>query len=258
MKGTKLNTWLLALSFILVLAACRPKKLIVAPKTVDTLNIDSGMAVSAESLLAPIQKDWKYFSSKVDFEFSQDGNTNNANAHVRMYKDSLIWISAGFGFIRIMINNDSMVVLDKLNTNYRVYDKKEVAELIETPLNVTQIQNLLLGQPAFALKLYSLNFLKDSNVQILYHQEKFDTEHVISKSTLTLDSTRIDDNLTMNYASALYSSYTEVDGHNFPLKTEIFASGKKPIRLKLSYSEPDFTTELTFPFTIPSTYEKVK
>ncbi|MCC6818209.1 MAG: DUF4292 domain-containing protein [Bacteroidia bacterium] len=258
MKGFKFNTWYLIIGLALILVSCRSKKSVIAPPTVNTTIIDSGTTVTAESLLQPFQKNWTFFSAKIDFEFTQNGSNTKANAHIRMYKDSLIWISAGMGLFRIMINNDSMVILDKLNTNYRVFDKQSLSQVIDVPLNVTQIQNLLMGQPAFALKLYQLAFTPDSNLNILYHQVKFDTKHSIQRSVMTMDSTRINDNLTTNYASAVYSSYSVVDEHNLPLKIELSATGNKPIKIILEYSDADYTTELTFPFTIPNSYEKVK
>lgn len=259
MKSTKINKWHFVLLAITLITACKPKKTLVAPRQFDLVALDSLDSNSrAQFLLGPHIKDWTYFSAKIDFEFTQDNNNTKSNAHVRMYKDSIVWISAGMGLIRIMINNDSMVILDKLNNNYRVYDKKALDTLLEVPLQVGQLQNLLMGQPAYALKLYQLSFLPDSSIQIRYKQDKFVTRHMIQRSALTIDSTRIDATANSNYANALYTSYSVIDEYNFPHKISFFSTGNKPIHLDISYSDPDFTTVLTFPFAIPSNYEKVK
>lgn len=253
-----MNKWLALALLMMTAAACRPKKNIVAPPVVVVAKSDTASMMTADRLVGPTLKNWKYFQAKMDIEFTQNGSTTKVDAHIRMYKDSLIWISAGFGLYRIMINNDSMVILDKLNTSYTVYDKKTLTELLNTPLNVSQLQNILLGQPAYALKLYELKFYKDSNFSILYNQEKFLTAHTFNRQVMTIDSSRIDDNLTTNYAVAHYESYSVVDGYNMPLKVKLNATSKNPINLNIDFSDPDFTTELTFPFNIPSSYDRKK
>ncbi len=254
----RINKYLLFGVFFLSLAACKPKKQIIAPSEVVISKIDSGTTLNAESLISPNLKDWTYFSAKIDLNFSQNGSSTKADAHIRMYKDSLIWMTAGFGLYRILINNDSMVIMDKLNTSYTVYDKAALTQLLDAPLSVSQLQNILLGQPAYALKLYQLTFLKDSNIFIDYKQEKFITSHTYNKQFMTIDSTRIDDNSSSNYAHAIYSTYSVIDGHNLPTKVQLFATAKQPVSLEIDYSDADFTTALTFPFTIPSSYDRKK
>ncbi len=258
MKVQLINKSILIAIGLLTFAACKPKKQIIAPPVVKTTQLDSGVNLTAETFIGPTLKDWTYFSAKINIKFTQNGSTTPVEAHLRMYKDSLIWISAGYGLYRILINNDSMVIMDKINTSYTVYDKASLAELMDAPLTVSQIQNILLGQPAFALKFYQITFAKDSSFQIDYIQEKFVTSHAFNKQVMTIDSTRIDDNLTTNYANAIYSSYSVIDSHNLPYTVKLFATSKNPISMEIEYSEPDFTTALTFPFTIPASYDKKK
>ena len=104
---------------VILLASCAGKKNKTSGPPVVKLNIDSSIHnPTATDILSFTLKPWTYFSSKVDLEFRQnDGKKINANGSIRMYKDSLIWISAGmFGIegFRILINKDSVIILNKL------------------------------------------------------------------------------------------------------------------------------------------------
>lgn len=247
-------------ALIILFSACRPKKSVVAPPVV-VMKTDTASIMTAESMLGNTLNQWTWFSSKVELEFEQNGNTTKASAHIRMYKDSLIWVSAGmFGVegYRILINKDSMVILNKLGRSYQVMSNQSLAGLSDAPLSVTQIQNLLLGKPVFALKFYKLIFGKDSALSIQYPQQKFTTSHYYKKAFLTVDSTSIKNQSSSNFV-ANYSNYSVIDGINFPINNDISArSVNNSLRLKLEHSEVDFTTEVNFPFTIPASYEKTK
>ena len=65
--------------------------------------------------------DFKTFSAKVDVDYKGgDGKKYNVNANMRMYKDSVIWISvtAIFGIegLRAYITKDSVKILNALNS----------------------------------------------------------------------------------------------------------------------------------------------
>ncbi len=245
---------------MVLINACRPKKSVTTPPTV-TKKTDTS-SVTAESLLGSTIGNWTYFSSKIEVDFIQNGSSTKASANIRMYKDSLIWVSAGmFGIegYRVLINKDSMVVLNKLGRNYKVFNKAQLAEVSGAPLSVSQLQNLIIGKPVFALKLYALIYGKDSAVSIKNVQDKFTTAHHYNSSFYTIDSTVVKDKTTPNYAISKYNNYQVVDGINFPVKNNmIITSGSSLAELKLEFSDMDFTTALTFPFTIPSSYEKTK
>lgn len=260
-KENTMNKIAVFILLTLTFSACRSKKIITVAPTPVVLKKDSTAAITAESMLKSTLNQWTYFSSKVELEFTQNGNTTKASAHIRMYKDSLIWISAGmFGVegYRMLINKDSMVILNKLGRSYQVLSNKSLAGLSDAPLSVSQIQNLLIGKPVFALKFYQLVFGKDSALSITYPQDKFVTSHYYKKTFYTLDSTSIKDKVNSHFV-AKYDKYSDVDGINFPIKNEISAnSSNNSILLKLEHTDADFITELTFPFTIPASYEKTK
>ncbi len=260
MTGNSMNKLFficLGLSIIGV-SACKSRKNKIQPVIVPAQ--DSAIkTVTAEDLLQFTLKDWTYFSSKIDVAYKNGDNEINADVHIRMLKDSLVWIRASIIVegARILINKDSIVILDRLHKKYTVYHNQAIAGFSDVPLTVSQVQNLILAKPVYALKLYDILVNSDSRLDINYTQEKFTTSHHYGKQFYTIDTTMIKDRTTRNYAMARYQDYSLVNGHNFPLSTFVTASnGDKLINLELKFKDTDFETPLAFPFEIPSSYEK--
>jgi hypothetical protein len=245
------------------MAACKSRKnKVVTPDVVTPAADSATRTASAEEMLGFTLKDWQYFSSKIDVDYTNGDDRKSINVNIRMLKDSLVWISAGlFGMegVRVLINKDSMVVLNKLEKKYMVFRNEAIAGFSDVPLTVGQIQNLLIGRPVYALRLYEIAMNTGSRLSIQLTQEKFITSHSYVKQFYTIDTTAINDRTTRNYAIANYRDYSVVNGHNFPLSNTVTASnGDKLIKLEMKFQDTDFETALTFPFTIPSSYEKAK
>jgi len=250
---------LITMSLIVLISACKSRK-IVTPEVVNTAKDSAIKTASAEDLLGFTVKNWQYFSSKIDVEYKNGDDKKNFNVNIRMLKDSLVWISAGlFGMegVRVLINKDSMVVLNKLEKKYMVYKNDVISGFSDVPLTVSQIQNLILAHPVYALKLYEITRNNDLALAIQYQQEKFITSHLYKKQYYTIDTTSINDRTSRNYAMARYQDYSVVNGHNFPLTANLTASnGAKLIQIEMKFQDTDFETALSFPFSIPSSYEK--
>jgi hypothetical protein len=247
---------------IIFLASCASKKNKSITPPVVINKIDTAIHnPTASDILSFTIKPWTFFSSKIDFEFRQaDGKKINANGSIRMYKDSLIWISAGmFGLegFRILINKDSVLILNKLEKKYNIYKTSEFKGLSDVTLTVTQIQNIIIANPIYALKLYSISSQNDGQISIEYPQKKYNTLHSYKKQSYTIDSSYLMDNLNPNYAKIVYSEYSVFNNHNFPTFTFIQSKfNNKNTELELKYSDIDFETVLSFPCQIPSSYEK--
>ena len=82
-----------------------------------------------------------------------DGKKENANAILRMYKDSVIWIAVtglfGIEGLRAYITKDSIRIINKLDKIYTGRSVAYVQEVSGLPLNLHSLQELLIGNPVF-------------------------------------------------------------------------------------------------------------
>src|SRR5688572_15206424 len=98
--------------------------------------------------------DYTTFSAKINVDYQgTDGKKYDVNANLRMYKDSVIWISItailGIEGVRAYITKDSVKILNKQD---KVYSARSVAFLQEVtalPLDLHSLQDILIGNPVF-------------------------------------------------------------------------------------------------------------
>src|SRR5215216_5980977 len=144
---------------IIILASCRSTKKIqtaIAKKdSVETnivvVKVDTPQLI--KSIVEKLDSNWvefTTFSAKVDIDYrGGDDKHYDVNASMRMYKDSLIWISvnAVFGIeaMRMLITSDSVFLLDKLNKSYLVRSIDYLQEVTSLPLTLSMLQDLLVG-----------------------------------------------------------------------------------------------------------------
>src|SRR3982750_194672 len=98
-----MKVFLIVIAGVLLITSCRStRKIQTAMAKKDSTNVapvhkgEDSAAVIRESVagLKSHHVDFTTFSAKIDVDYvGGDGKKENANANVRMYKDSAIWIS---------------------------------------------------------------------------------------------------------------------------------------------------------------------
>jgi hypothetical protein len=203
------------------------------------------------------------FNAKLDVDYEDGtGLQLNLNAQLRMYKDSLIWASItailGIEGLRAYITKDSVKILDKQN---KVYIARSVAYLTEVtalPLDLTSLQDLLIGNPVFldtTLQAYSKG---NGTISLQGVNSFFRLLFTITEQEKVLLSTKLDDlDLTRNRTSFLeYAEYDNRAGINFSQRRNIAVSEKKKLNVELRFKQYAFNETLIFPFSIPKNYRR--
>lgn len=203
------------------------------------------------------------FNAKLDVDYEDGaGQQLNLNAQLRMYKDSLIWASItailGIEGLRAYITKDSVKILDKQN---KVYIARSVAYLTEVtalPLDLTSLQDLLIGNPVFldtTLQAYSKG---NGTISLQGVNSFFRLLFTIAEQEKVLLSTKLDDlDLTRNRTSFLgYAEYDNRTGINFSQRRNIAVSEKKKLNVELRFKQYAFNETLSFPFSIPKNYRR--
>ena len=260
---------LFILATMVVMASCRSTKKIQTAitkkdtiETVATNKIDSAALI--KNALVKLNEnfiDFKTFSAKVDVDYrGGDDKHYDVNANLRMYKDSLIWISvnAVFGIeaMRMLITRDSVFLLDKLNKTYLVRSIDYLQEVSSLPLTLSTLQDILVGNPVFIDSVVS--FSNDNNtISLLSIGNSFKNLVTINGNNNLLVHSKLDDiDLTRSRTAGLnYDDYENEKGKTFSSKRRITVAEKNKLDISLKFKQFEFNDEVNFPFSIPKNYK---
>ena len=247
------------------------KKIQAAVDKKDSTSINITQPVNDDSILViknalaavhDKQIDFKTFSAKIKVEYEDaNGKQPNITAYVRILKDSLIWIS-GYATVfnveafRILINRDSVFVLDKINKEVKLRSMDYLQELTEIPFDLKTLQNLIVGNPIF---LYdSVLSYKETESKILLATLGQYFKHLLtlSKTDHLITHSKLDDvNIVRNRtADITYGNYEITNGVNFSTYRQITVSEKNKLDINLSFKQYEFNKDLLIIFNIPSSY----
>jgi hypothetical protein len=255
---------------ILLLAACRStRKIQTAITKKDTVSVVKPPVQTGEDSISFIREtlgkitaqkiSFTTFSGKLDVDYvGGDGRRENVNATLRMYKDSVIWISVtgllGIEGLRALITKDSIKIINKLDKIYTGRSVAYIQEVAGLPLDLTALQDLLIGNPLF-LDSNIVSYSRSGNsVSLLSIGPHF--KNLITLVEGILHHSKLDDkDITRNRTCDLsYDDYENKKGVNFSGKRRITVSEKSKLDLKLDFKSYNFNETLSFPFSVPKNY----
>lgn len=264
----------LAATVFLFFFACRSTKKI---QTVITTRKDSVQVVKVEDpgadstrfiqeILHSIDSNRIEFTSfsakiKVDFEDKQ-GKKNDFNAFVRLYKDSVLWISInaalGIEAFRIMITPDSVKVLNKLDKEVQFRSVEYLQEVSHVPFTFRELQNIIIGNPVY-LDTNIVAYRKEEKlISLISIGKVFKHLLTVNKDDYTLQNSKLDD-LDLERArtcQVIYGDYEKKGNLRFSTFRKITVSEKSKLDIEMRYKQYDFNVDLNFPFSIPKNYKR--
>jgi hypothetical protein len=261
---------LIIIAAVFIFSSCRPtRKIQTAIAKKDTVNIAKLPVQSGEDSAAFIRENYNKvkaqkisfttFSAKIDVDYvGGDGKKENANANLRMYKDSAIWIAVtglfGIEGLRAYITKDSIRIINKLDKIYTGRSVAYVQEVTGLPLDLRSLQELLIGNPVF-LDSNIVSYTRSANaVSLLSISEGFKNLITLIEGVLhhcKLDDIDINRNRTCDLS---YDNYEDKKGVNFSSKRRITVSEKSKLDIKLDFKSYNFNETLSFPFNVPKNY----
>jgi len=268
-------SWIFFTLLVLFLAgSCKTaKKIQASVEKKDTTSVHISKPYQDDSLLlikkalADIHKkqiDFKTFSAKIKVEYENGLNKqSNITAYVRIIKDSLIWISGyatvfNFEAIRILINKDSVFVLDKIKKEVKMRSMDFLQEITEIPFDLNTLQNLFVGNPVFFED--SVVSYKETESKILLATIGKYFKHLltINRGDRLLVHSKLDDvNIARNRtADVTYGEYESNNGLPFSTYRAITVSEKNRLDIQLNYKQYEFNKDLSISFNIPANYKR--
>jgi hypothetical protein len=203
------------------------------------------------------------FAAKIDLDITEDdGKKRDANAHIRMYKDSLLWVSVtgpfGIEGVRAIITKDSVKLINKQEKTYLFRSVSYLQDLTSLPLDLTSIQNLLIGNPVF-LDSNITSYTKDGdNINLMSDGMFFSNLFTINAiDNLPRYSKLTDTNPEQKRSCNLfYDDYELKEGVTFSTRRLVEVVDKKKLSVKMRYKQYSFNETLSFPFSISKNYKE--
>jgi len=199
-------------------------------------------------------------SVKMKAEYKDGADNQNFTINAVMIKDSLIWASIsalGIEGIRILVDKDSIKLINRLKKTYYVHSTDFLEQFLGQPFGVSQLQQLLLGNPIFDFE------------NLKYSENDFYGEHFSSQAGMARYIVQLNECLRINRfvlkeagserkLDSEYSNFMKVKKHgilptimNLHVKDE-----RKDVYFKLQYVSVNTDEINAIPFRIPSRYAR--
>ena len=264
---------LLAIAVPLIFSCRSTRKIQTAIAKKDSvLVVEDSLKKSGEDSLAVIRQElenikkgtihYTTFSAKINVDYQgTDGKNYDVNANLRMYKDSVIWISItailGIEGLRALITNDSVKILNKQDKIYMARSVAYLQEVTALPLDLQSLQDILIGNPVFFDSTVVSYSRSGTSISLLSIGEWFRnllTLNEVGKvENSKLDDVDVNRSRTCNLH---YTDYENKKGAFFSTKRRITVAEKTNLDIKLDIKQYDFNETLSFPFTVPKNYKR--
>ena len=203
------------------------------------------------------------FSAKIKVQYEdKNGKQPDFNAFVRLYKDSVLWISISATFLsieafRILIGKDSIIIVNKLNKKVEYHSFSYVEDIAQIPLNFSTLQDLIVGNPVYTGDSIVAFRQTENRILIGTVGKFFKNLLTVSADNNLIERSKLDDiNIGQNRTGDLtYGDYERNNGVSFATYREITVAEKTKVDISLLFKQYEFNKELSFPFSIPRNYK---
>lgn len=209
--------------------------------------------------------DFEYMFTKTKIHYKDSDYNVSTSANIRIKKDSIIWLSIspllGIEAARAMITQDSMVLMNRLNREYTVYNFKNLSEKFHFDINYQLIQSMILGN--MPMRPESSNQIISSRHFYIVKQQNgpYTIENYISRELMELQKVQMQEKPTNNSLTLEYENYKPLAAFSIPFNSYISfnyeqGSEVKNTEINIKHGRAELASALLFPFDIPSRYER--
>lgn len=220
--------------------------------------------------------------STLSARFSADyknGNQKYAfSGQIRIQKDTLIWLSLsvmGLEGMRLMISQDSIKYINRLNNTYLIGDWYDLNQFLHTNIEYDILQSFLIGNDIsfyedgkFKASIDKDEYkLSSSSRQKMkkYIRNQEEARNIFVQNIWlnpkTFKITRADvkeirkDNIKLD---ATYSSFESIGNQLFPREMLYLITAENRILVDVKFSRITIDEPMKFPFKIPSDFTRIR
>ncbi len=213
---------------------------------------------------APKKMDFEYLKIKSKMEYSDNRQNNKATLHIRVQKDSVIWISVQHTIevFRILILPDSVHMIDRLNKIYSGMSYDDLKKKLGFELNYQFVESLITANVPDIMFEKGKKLEQDNMTYLIRKEGYFQFEYFVSSSMKHIEMIRVTEIPSNNSLEIDYKNYLKAGENIYP--SEIIAkmsylSDQNRSKSDISIDHNSFEIlsgeeDLSFPFSIPDKY----
>jgi hypothetical protein len=241
------------------LVSCSAKKAVIAETTANN-------KLSVGNIIEKHYKNQLNFSTlyiKSSVSYRDPNQSQNVTAEIKIKKDEIILVSIrilGITMAKALITPEKVQYYEKLNSSYFEGNYSALSKLLGTELDYQKVQNLLIGQAFDNLKSDKYNFSLEENS---YKLESISSTAINKKFYLSNDNCLINKEVISQPAlermlQVIYPARKSAEELYLPTGIAIEANQKsEKTTININYNTISFNEELSFPYSVPNSYERI-
>jgi hypothetical protein len=251
------NIFVIVFLGLIAFSGCKP-----------TETTGDGGKVSKKYVLKKMSEnklDYDWFSAKVRVNYKSKDEAVTATMQVKIEKDKKIWISAqkfGFEGVRVLIEEDSIHILDRLKRTYTVSDFSYIQKELNLPANIKAVQDFIVGNP-LALGKDAVYNIKEEALQILLIavDNNFRATYSIDNISFNLRSLTVEDTEVERLIVVNQFDYAPIENKGdfaYSRDLELKIKLETEATVQMSYSKVEFDETQSMDFRVPSSYKVIR
>ena len=253
---------IIPLLFIMALASCKTQQAAV----ISTPEVPKEKGISAAEVIANHYNNKSNFNTvyiKSNVRFSDEKQTQNVTAEIKIKKDEQILISVrflGITMAKALITPSSVSYYEKMNGSYFEGDFSGLTQWLGTDLDFSKIQNMLLGEAFDNLQQgkYALSTVDEGFELTDLQSGKTLKSVVVNKENFRIQGQSIAQPEQDKKIQVDYLDYALFNEGSVPTQIIIHAfQSKGKTEISFNYNTVTFNEELSFPYSIPNGYKRI-
>ncbi len=266
-----------------VFGGCKARKAALAdekpPKLPEEVIALDASGTAADSLYRAIKASnfsSRWFSSRAAVDVAIDKDERSFQAHIKICKDSVIWISIspalGIEVARVLIEPDTVRFINRIEGTYFVGDFGYLSHLLQADLSFELVQAVLLGDAYlhYSVDKYIQDVENNELVLSTFKKRKIKRENDLeipdiltqeiwySSMAGKVKRMEMRDYRPVRSFIVSFLNHEIVDSIAVPSRIELTATANKSLRLNMDYSKISVNKKQNIAFTIPEDYEPIR
>lgn len=247
------SVWSLVLLLMIGATACKSKK------TAQQLGGEKELETSALEMYQSMRQNDVSFaelSAQGNLTADLNGQSLGAAFNLKIEKDKQIWLSVkpmlGIEAVRVLIRQDSIFVLDRLNKEFLAQPFSWLVNLSQAPLTFEVLQDVLLNNVGF---LAGNKPQIETGSELLFQQQGQQVRLIRAEARPKAASLRVQQN--QQELQVEYLKWLELEKKWLPAQLKMMIKGKQSGSIELNFAKFAIENGQTYPFSIPGNYSKM-